>query len=71
MINTTKLLFFFFSDIVNSMDDSIGKIVDKLAERDMLQNSIIVFFSDNGAQTVGIFQNYGSSWPFRGVSNNW
>lgn len=53
------------------MDDSIGKIVDKLAERDMLQNSIIVFFSDNGAQTVGIFQNYGSSWPFRGVSNNW
>lgn len=33
----------------------------------MLQNTLIVFISDNGAPTLGPSQNYGSNFPFRGV----
>jgi arylsulfatase B len=49
------------------MDDSVGQIVKKLSEKNMLDNSIVLFFSDNGAQTVGLYQNSGSNWPLRGV----
>ncbi|XP_018562425.1 arylsulfatase B-like [Anoplophora glabripennis] len=56
-----------YADVVNIMDNTVGQIVNKLAQKDMLRNSIILFFSDNGAQSVGLFQNYGSSWPFRGL----
>ncbi|XP_023312068.1 arylsulfatase B-like [Anoplophora glabripennis] len=56
-----------YADIVNIMDDTVGQIVNKLAEKDMLQNSIILFFSDNGPMTTGSVPNHGSSWPFRGL----
>ncbi|KAJ8943894.1 hypothetical protein NQ318_019502 [Aromia moschata] len=55
-----------YADIVNNMDKSVGQIVNKLSQRDMLRNSIIIVFSDNGAQTVGTYQNFGSSWPLEG-----
>ncbi|XP_050499984.1 arylsulfatase B-like isoform X1 [Diabrotica virgifera virgifera] len=56
-----------YADLVNIMDTSVGDIVQKLSERQMLENSVILFFSDNGAQTEGLYQNFGSSWPFRGL----
>ncbi|CAG9815087.1 unnamed protein product [Phaedon cochleariae] len=56
-----------YADIVNIMDNSVGEIVTKLSERRMLDDTIILFFSDNGAQTTGMFQNFGSGWPFRGL----
>ncbi|KAG5885842.1 hypothetical protein JTB14_032037 [Gonioctena quinquepunctata] len=55
------------ADIVNRMDSSVGEIVTKLSEKKMLENAIIIFFSDNGAQTTGMFQNFASNWPFRGL----
>jgi arylsulfatase B len=51
------------------LDDSVGKIVKKLGDRNMLENSIILFFSDNGAQTTGVYGNSGSNWPLRGVKH--
>lgn len=51
------------------MDDSVGKVVARLSGKNMLENSIIVFFSDNGAQNDGLFQNFASNWPLRGVSS--
>lgn len=54
--------------MVSKMDESVGRVVEALREKRMLNNSIIVFISDNGAPSVDIFQNWGSNYPLRGVS---
>lgn len=53
--------------MVTGLDNSVGCIVAALSEREMLQNTIIVIVSDNGALTVGALQNFGSNFPLRGV----
>lgn len=53
--------------IVQALDESVGKIVSSLENAGMLQNSIILFLSDNGAQTEGLLENFGSNHPLRGV----
>lgn len=50
------------------MDDSVGQVVEALHEKRMLNKSIVVFLSDNGAPSVEVFQNWGSNYPLRGVS---
>lgn len=50
-----------------ALDESVGNVVKALRDAEMLKNSIIVFMSDNGAQTVGLLENYGSNYPLRGV----
>nr|XP_023027990.1 arylsulfatase B-like [Leptinotarsa decemlineata] len=55
------------ADIVNHLDRSVGEVITKMSEKKMLDNSIIIFFSDNGAQTTGKYQNFASGWPFRGL----
>ncbi|KAG8225039.1 hypothetical protein J437_LFUL000017 [Ladona fulva] len=57
-----------YAAMVWKLDESVGKIVAALDGSSMLQNSIIVFLSDNGAQTYGIHYNRGSNFPFKGVS---
>lgn len=59
-----------YADIVNIMDDSVGKIVKKLSEKNMLKNSIVIFLSDNGAPTIGHYGNEGSNWPLKGVTQS-
>lgn len=56
-----------YAEIVNRLDTSVGTVVKALADNGMLNNSIVVFMSDNGAQSVGFFQNFGSNWPLRGL----
>lgn len=58
-----------YAGLLDSLDQSLGDIVESLQTLGMLNNSIIMFLSDNGAQTVGMHQNYGSNWPLKGVSN--
>ena len=36
----------------------------------MLENSIIVFTTDNGGPANGFNLNYASNWPLRGVSTS-
>ena len=38
-----------------------------LSEENMLQDSIVVFASDNGGAPAGYDRNQGSNWPLRGV----
>lgn len=56
-----------FSGVVTAMDESVGRMIKALGQSSMLENSIIVFISDNGAQTEGLLENYGSNYPLRGV----
>jgi len=55
------------------LDQSIGRLVQVLSEKKMLQDTIIVFSSDNGGvpaprPTDHTFdRNAGSNWPLRGV----
>lgn len=56
-----------YADIINRVDDSVGIVVEALGNNHMLDDTIIVFLSDNGAQSTGFYQNFGSNWPFRGL----
>ncbi|XP_060801820.1 arylsulfatase J isoform X2 [Amyelois transitella] len=53
--------------MIKKLDESVGDIMDALHEKEMLQNTIIVFVSDNGGMTSGDSLNYGSNWPLRGI----
>ncbi|MEE2639326.1 MAG: sulfatase [Planctomycetota bacterium] len=37
-----------YAAMVESMDDAVGTLLDALEKNDLLQNTLIVFFSDNG-----------------------
>lgn len=65
---STKLLNNIFLAMVSMLDKSVGDVVTALREKHMLENSIILFISDNGAQTNGIHANHGSNYPLKGVS---
>ena len=51
-----------------ALDESVGRVVQALADRNMLADSFVVFISDNGALTTGMRNNSGSNYPLRGVS---
>ncbi|XP_006815760.1 arylsulfatase I-like [Saccoglossus kowalevskii] len=51
-----------FMAMASVMDDAIQSVVDALEDKDMLDNTYIVFLSDNGGEvTKG-----GNNWPLRG-----
>lgn len=53
--------------MLSKMDDSIGIVVDALRQKKMLENSIIIFSTDNGGPAEGFNLNAASNWPLRGV----
>ena len=50
------------------LDESVGKVVAALKDSEMLDNSVIVFTTDNGGPAAGFNQNAASNWPLKGVS---
>ncbi|PHR61857.1 MAG: sulfatase [Robiginitomaculum sp.] len=50
-----------FSRMMSAMDDNVGKILSALERKGMLDNTIIVFTSDNGGER------FSDTWPFIGV----
>lgn len=59
--------------MLTSLDDSVGSIIESLNKNQMLEDSIILFISDNGAPSedpIWGHGNSGSNWPLRGVSLN-
>jgi arylsulfatase B len=53
--------------MVSKLDESVGKVMEALEDADILDNTIVMFYSDNGAPTRGIHSTSGSNHPFKGV----
>lgn len=49
-----------YARMIEDMDRGIGKILDKLEEKGMAENTLVIFFSDNGPTSVG------SAGPYSG-----
>ncbi|KAF4527455.1 hypothetical protein B566_EDAN016258 [Ephemera danica] len=58
-----------FAAMVSELDTSVGEIVTALGGRGMLENSIIVFSTDNGGTAGGYDNSAASNWPLRGTKN--
>lgn len=52
---------------MKKLDDSVGDIVQALHNKNMLEDTIIVFVSDNGGMTSDVYKNYASNYPLRGI----
>ena len=55
-----------FSGMLYKLDESVGKVVEALNKKKILQDCIIVFTTDNGGPAAGFDLNHASNWPLRG-----
>lgn len=65
---TSSNLLIYPPAMVSKLDESVGKVVKALKDREVLENTVVVFISDNGGMTTGMHGNSASNHPFRGVS---
>lgn len=54
--------------MISILDQGVGEVVKALKDNKMLQDTVIVFYSDNGGPTVGMHSTNASNYPLRGVS---
>jgi arylsulfatase B len=52
-----------FAAMLANMDSSVGSVIQKLKELDLLDNTLVIFFSDNGGPTLELTS---SNLPLRG-----
>lgn len=58
-----------FAAMMYHLDQSVGSVVQTLADEKILENSIIIFSTDNGGPAAGFNLNAASNFPLRGVKN--
>ncbi|KAH9370114.1 hypothetical protein HPB48_011281 [Haemaphysalis longicornis] len=52
--------------MMDTLDQSVGVVMEALYEAQMLDNSIVVFSSDNGGSPFGFHASRSFNWPLRG-----
>ncbi|XP_019869288.1 arylsulfatase B isoform X2 [Aethina tumida] len=58
-----------FAAMLSKLDQSVGEVVKALNDKGMLDNSIIIFTTDNGGPAAGFNLNAASNYPLKGVKN--
>ncbi|XP_068628006.1 arylsulfatase B [Battus philenor] len=58
-----------FAAMLSKLDESVGKVVAALQHRGLLENSIVMFTTDNGGAAAGFNNNAASNYPLKGVKN--
>ena len=54
--------------MVSKLDESVGLVTAALDEAGLLNNTLIIFTTDNGGPAQGFNMNAASNWPLRGVN---
>ena len=54
--------------MVSAMDEAVGRIVRTIKSNNMLEETLFVFLSDNGANTLEL--EGGNNWPLRRGKNS-
>jgi len=56
-----------FAGMVAALDDAVGNVTAALERRGILDNTIIIFSTDNGGPANGFDMNHACNWPLRGL----
>ncbi|XP_077524058.1 arylsulfatase B-like [Amblyomma americanum] len=55
-----------YAGMVDALDQSVGVLLEALEEAHMLDDTVLVFSSDNGGDMYSGGRNFGLNWPLRG-----
>ncbi|KAL4235320.1 hypothetical protein ACF0H5_006955 [Mactra antiquata] len=56
-----------YAGMLGALDDAVGMIVESLADKGMMENTILLFTTDNGGPANGFNDNAANNFPLRGV----
>ena len=56
-----------FAAVTAALDEAVGKVYQSISDAGILENTVIVFTTDNGGPANGFDFNYANNYPLRGV----